>query len=172
MDDGGTVEAGTIGNEGLVGVSVVLGADRSPVDAFTQIPGDYLRMATEAFRQELDRNGGFAAVMRRHAEAFYSQVAQSTACNRLHPVEQRLCRWLLMTHDRVGAEHLALTQEFLAIMLGVRRSTVTIAAGMLQKAGLITYHRGSIDVLDRIGLEEGSCECYARVRKQYERLLC
>lgn len=171
-DDGGTVEIGTVGNEGLIGVPVVLGTDRSATEAFTQVSGEYLRMGADAFRREMDRDGAFRAVMLRYAQAFFGQVAQSTACNRLHPVDERLCRWILMTHDRVGSDHLPLTQEFIAIMLGVRRASVTTAAGMLQHAGMIRYHRGLIDVLDRAALEEGSCDCYRLVRKEHERLLC
>ena len=172
MDEGDTVEVGTVGNEGLVGVPLVLGTDRSPTEAFTQVPGEYLRMTASAFRAEMDRNGAFASVMHRYTQAFMAQVSQSAACNRLHPVDQRLCRWILMTHDRVGVDHLPLTQEFIAFMLGVRRASVATAAGMLQKAGMIHYHRGMIDVIDRKRLEEGSCDCYRIVRKEHERLLC
>jgi CRP-like cAMP-binding protein len=172
MDDGDGVEVGTVGNEGLVGVPLTLGADRSPAEAVLQIPGDLLRITADAFRNELDRSPVFSSVMRRYSQAFFALVSQSTGCNRLHPVEQRLCRWILMTHDRVGADHLPLTQEFIAIMLGVRRASVSVAAGILQKAGMIRYRRGTIDVVDRQALEEGSCECYARVRSEYERLLC
>jgi CRP-like cAMP-binding protein len=172
MDDGDTVEVGTVGNEGLVGVPLVLDADRSPIEAFTQVEGEYLRMRAEAFREEIQSNGHFAGVMRRYAQAFLAQVSQSTACNRLHPVDQRLCRWILMTHDRVGADQLSLTQEFIAMMLGVRRASVATAAGMLQKAGMIRYQRGMIDILDRKALEEGSCDCYRIVRQEHERLLC
>jgi CRP-like cAMP-binding protein len=172
MDDGDTVEVGTVGNEGLAGVPLVLGADRSPAEAFAQVAGDALRMRADAFRERMERNGLFANVMRRFSQAFFAQVSQSTGCNRFHPIDQRLCRWILMTHDRVGNGHLPLTQEFIAIMLGARRASVAVAAGMLQKAGMIRYHRGIVDVVDRAALEEASCECYARVRAEYERLLC
>jgi CRP-like cAMP-binding protein len=172
MDDGDTVEVATVGNEGLIGVPVLLGSDRSTVEAFTQIHGDYLRMNVDTFRRTVERSGAFSAVMHRYAQAFIAQAAQSTACNRLHSLDQRLCRWILMTHDRVGADHLPLTQEFLAMMLGVRRASVATVAGMLQTAGMIRYHRGTIDVLDRKALEEGSCECYWVVRREHERLLC
>jgi CRP-like cAMP-binding protein len=110
--------------------------------------------------------------MRLHAQGFLNQVSQSTACNRLHAVEQRLCRWILMSHDRVGGDTVRLTQDFPAQMLGVRRASVSVVAATLQKAGFIRYRRGIIDVLDRAGLEEGSCECYGVVRREYERLLC
>ena len=172
MDDGDTVEVGTVGDEGMAGVPLVFGADRSPAEAFAQVAGDVLRMTADAFREQMDRNGPFASIMRRFSQAFFSQVSQSTGCNRLHPVDQRLCRWLLMTHDRVGNDHLPLTQEFIAVMLGARRASVAVAAGMLQKAGMIRYRRGIVDVVDREALEEASCECYARVRAEYERLLC
>jgi CRP-like cAMP-binding protein len=172
MDDGDSVEVATVGNEGMVGVPVLLGSDRSTVEAFTQVQGDYLRMNADAFRRTIERNDAFSGVMHRYAQGFIAQAAQSTACNRLHPLDQRLCRWILMTHDRVGADHLPLTQEFIAIMLGVRRASVATVAGMLQTAGMISYHRGTIDVLNRTALEEGSCECYGVVRKEFERLLC
>jgi CRP-like cAMP-binding protein len=169
--EGESAEVGTVGNEGFVGVPLLLGARRSPTEAFTQVSGKYLRMPVEAFQSELGRNADFTRVMQLSAQAFFVQVAQTTACNRLHPLEQRLCRWLLMTHDRLGADDLPLTQEFLSIMLGVRRATVTIAAGMLQQAGMIRHHRGLVHVLDRDLLEQSSCECYRVVRSEYERLL-
>jgi CRP-like cAMP-binding protein len=170
--DGSQVETATVGNEGMVDVSLLMGANESAVDTFAQIPGEALRMRRAALDGELDAGGAFPDVMRRYGEAYLSQVAQSAACNRLHPVEQRLCRWLLATHDRVGLDHLPLTQEFIATMLGVRRSTVSITTAVLEKAGYIRHARGSIDVLDRAGLEQGSCECYSVVRNKLERVLC
>jgi CRP-like cAMP-binding protein len=172
MRDGDTVEAATTGNEGMVGVSLLMGATDSTVDAFAQVPGEALRMSRRALEAELRAGGVFPDLMRRYGEAYLTQVAQSAACNRLHPVEQRLCRWILMTHDRVGLDRLPLTQEYIATMLGVRRASVSITASVLQKAGLIHYVRGKIDVLDRAGLEHGSCECYDVVRKELERMLC
>ena len=129
-------------------------------------------MSAKAFSNELVTSKPFETIMRLHAQGFLNQVSQSAACNRLHAVEQRLCRWILMSHDRVGGTTVALTQEFLGQMLGVRRASVGIVAATLQRAGFIRYRRGVIDVLDRKGLEEGTCECYSVVRKEYERLLC
>ena len=172
MEDGGVAEVGTVGNEGMAGIPLAMGTDHSPAQGFYQVPGSAYRMSAQAFRAEMDNGGAFAAIMRLYAQAFLSQVSQSAACNRLHPVDQRLCRWILMSHDRTGGDRIALTQEFLAQMLGVRRATVSVAAGLLQKAGLIRYNRGIINVLDRERLEASSCECYSVVRREFERLLC
>ncbi|HEX2829818.1 MAG TPA: Crp/Fnr family transcriptional regulator [Burkholderiales bacterium] len=172
MEDGGVAEVGTVGNEGMAGVPLAMGTEHSPAQAFYQVPGSAYRMPAQAFRAEIEKGGAFAALMRLYAQAFLSQVSQSAACNRLHSVQQRLCRWILMSHDRAGGDRIALTQEFLAQMLGVRRATVSVAAGELQKAGLIRYNRGVINVLDRERLEQSSCECYAVVRREFERLLC
>ena len=165
------VEVGTVGNEGMSAVPLVHGAQVNTVDAMWQIEGDGLRMPSGEFRQELAENATFADVMNRYAQGFLAQVAQSTACNRLHPVEQRLARWLLMTHDRIGHDELQLTQEFLSQMLGVRRATVSVAAGALQRAGLISYSRGQITIVDREGLEQASCECYQLIRDEFDRLV-
>ena len=156
----------------MAGVPLLLGADRTPNKAFYQVPGQSLRMSAAAFNKEIADRGPFESVMRLHAQGFLNQVSQSTACNRLHAVEQRLCRWILMSHDRIDSDTIRLTQDFLAEMLGVRRASVSVVAATLQNAGFIRYRRGIIDVLDRAGLEEGSCECYGVVRKEYERLLC
>ena len=131
-----------------------------------------MRMTRVALERELLNNPGFAQVTRRYVQAFFAQAAQSAACVRFHRIEQRLCRWILESHDRVGDNTVALTQEFLAIMLGVQRPGVTLAAAQLQNAGYITYRHGVIEVIDRAGLEASSCECYAIVRREYERLLC
>jgi len=170
MRDGGTVEVGTIGNEGFVGAPVFLGADKSPTTAFCQVPGDALRMADD-FRKEVRRGGPFHDLVRRSTQAMVNQISQTVACNHLHSVQERMCRWLLMTHDRAGGDEFFLTQEFLAQMLGVRRPSVTVVAGILQHAGLIRYRRGRMAVLDRKGLEEGACECYGVVRREFDRLL-
>jgi CRP-like cAMP-binding protein len=172
MEDGSQVEAATVGNEGMIGVSLLMGGTESSVAAFAQIGGTALRISRDALRAEIAAGGAFPELMRRYTEAYLTQIAQSCACNRLHSVEQRLCRWILMTHDRVGLDKLPLTQEFIAMMLGVRRPTVSLVAAMLQKAGFIHYSRGIIDVQDRAGLEAGSCECYAVVRHELERVLC
>jgi CRP-like cAMP-binding protein len=172
MEDGAMVEVGTVGNEGLVGLPLLHGAEQSHTHAIYQSDAEALIMSGADFKAEIALNGAFARIMHRYAQGFLSQASQSTACNRLHHVEQRLCRWILMTHDRTGEDRLQLTQEFLAAMLGVRRASVNLVAGVLQKAGLIEYKRGTIVVLDREGLEGGACECYGIVRQEYERLLC
>ena len=169
MRDGGAVELATVGNEGFVGHPILLGADRSPTEAFCQVSGEVLKVPVEAFRQAL-RDEKVDDTMLRYTQALVNQISQSTACNQLHSVQERMCRWLLLTHDRVGSDEMHLTQEFLAQMLGVRRPSVTVVAGMLQQAKLIEYRRGRITVLDREGLEEGACECYEVVRKEFERL--
>ena len=171
MEDGAVAEVGTVGNEGMAGIPLLNGTDHSPAQGFYQVPGASYRMPAGAFRDEVEKGGPFADIMRRYAQAFLNQVSQSAACNRLHALEQRLCRWILMSHDRSDGDRIALTQEFLAQMLGVRRATVSIAAGMLQKAGLIKYNRGVIHVLERDQLEQTSCECYHVVRNEFERLL-
>jgi CRP-like cAMP-binding protein len=171
MSDGLAVEAGTVGNEGMVGLPLYLGAETSPHRAFSQVPGEALRMRAGDFTAELARQGPLHAVLKRYNQALINQMAYSVACNRLHSVEERMCRWLLMTQDRVGAEQFPLTQEFLAQMLGVRRPSVTVVAGILQKAGLIVYSRGLITIRDRAGLEAASCECYRVVRDELDRLL-
>lgn len=172
MKEGDSAEIGTVGNEGMAGIPLLLGGNTSPSDAFYQVPGQSMRMSAAAFAEELARHGPFEDILRRYAQGFLNQVAQSAACNRLHPVEQRLCRWILMSHDRIGSDTIALTQEFIAQMLGVRRASVSVVAGTLQKAGFIRYNRGVIEVLDRARLEESTCECYGAVREEYERLLC
>jgi CRP-like cAMP-binding protein len=171
MEDGGAVEVGTTGYEGMLGVSVALGDPRSHPQVFCQVAGRARRLPADEFRAEADRGGPLAGVVRRYALFERAMAAQGVACNRLHGIDERCARWLLMTHDRVGAETFTLTQEFLAQMLGVRRASVTVAAGMLQQAGIIRYTRGKITVLDRDRLEAASCECYRAVRAEYDRLL-
>lgn len=171
MENGGTVEVGTVGNEGLLGVPVLLGADRSPTEVFCQVPCEARRMKAAAFEEEVRREGPFRQRVQRYTQALLNQVSQTAACNRLHSVEERCARWLLISHDRVQLDEFPITQEFLAIMLGVRRSSVTVAAGILQKAGLIHYTRGWIAILDREQLEAASCECYRVVQDAYDWLL-
>jgi CRP-like cAMP-binding protein len=171
LDGGFTLEVGVIGNEGLVGTPVFLGSDRSPTRAIVQIPGKGLRMEAEVFRKEMMRGGPFHGLVQRYTQSMINQISQSIVCNRRHSAEKRMCRWLLMSHDRLGADEFPLTHEFLAQMLGVCRPTVTAIAGALQKAGLITYRRGNINVLDRKGLEAASCECYQLVARELDRLL-
>lgn len=170
MKDGVTVEVGLIGNEGMVGIPAFLGADRSPTKAFTQVPGAALRMRADTFKR-LAETGPLRDILQRYSQAMLTQVSQSVACNHLHSVEERMCRWLLMTHDRMGADEFPLTQEFLAQMLGVRRPSVTVIAGSLQGAGLISYHRGQVRIRKRQELEAASCECYGVVKAEFDRLL-
>ena len=171
MEDRAAVEVGTIGNEGMVGVPLVLGTRESPTRVFCQVAGHAARMKAERFLEHFDSAPHFNRLLHRYAQAMLNQVSQTAACNRGHEIEQRMCRWLLMTSDRVGADEFDLTQEFLAQMLGVRRPSVTVVAGMLYKAGLISYMRGRIKILDRPRLEAASCECYRLVKEEDERLL-
>src|SRR3954468_12229379 len=170
MTDGTAVETATVGNEGMVGLPVFHGVDRTAAQAFCQIPGDALRMTTAAFRAELQHHGALETLLGRYAEAMFIQVAQSSACNRVHPMRERCARWLLATHDRVGRDEFPLTHRFLAQMLGVRRATVTQAAGSFHAAGLIEYRMGTLRILDRRGLESASCECYAIIRRAFGHL--
>jgi CRP-like cAMP-binding protein len=168
---GVTVEVGTIGNEGMVGMPVYFGAKSSPTEGVWQVSGESLRMTAKAFSQELEKGGDLRFVLQRFSQALLNQISQSVLCNHLHPIEQRLSRWLLMTHDRAGKDEFSLTQQFIAQMLAVRRPSVTVAAGILQKAGLIRYSRGNLTVVDRQRLEASSCECYQVVKLEVERLL-
>jgi CRP-like cAMP-binding protein len=166
LNDGSMVEVATIGREGMLGVSAVLNGDPSPAAAMVQGETDTCyRMPADVFRQEIDRGDVFHDLMARYSQALGGFIMQSTACNAVHSVEQRLARWLLMAHDRVGKNEFPLTQEFVAMMLGVSRPTVTVVAGTLQKAGLITYHRGHLTIVDREKLEAASCECYVTTTK-------
>jgi CRP-like cAMP-binding protein len=161
MDDGKMVEVATVGREGVVGMSGALKGDPSPSLTMVQAETDSCyRMSATAFRAEMDRHDDFYNLMTRYGQSYVGFITQSVACNAVHTVEQRLARWLLLAHDRVGKDEFPLTQEFLAMMLGVSRPTVTIVAGTLQKAGLITYHRGRLAIVDREKLESASCECY------------
>jgi CRP-like cAMP-binding protein len=168
--DGQPVEVATIGPEGMVGIQLLLGSDRIGHRAFVQVPGAALRMTADDFRRTVSEVPAFELLLRRYTLALFNQIAQAAACNRIHNVEERLSRWLLMTHDRVGTANFPLTQEFIGQMLGVRRPTVSLAAGMLQHAGLIHYVRGRITILDRPGLEAASCECYGTIVAEFERL--
>lgn len=169
--DDGAVEVGTIGFEGFTGLPLLLGDDRMPSRAFVQLTGASYRMNSNAFQQKLENNPAFVRLLKRHSLALFNQAAQSVACNRLHTLEARCARWLLMTHDRMRLESFVLTHEFLSYMLGVHRPAVTLAAGALQRAGLIRYTRGHVRVLDRSGLESFSCPCYELTRKNYQRLM-
>jgi CRP-like cAMP-binding protein len=161
LEDGSMVEIATVGREGVVGVSAVL--DGAPVTSTAMVQGateTCYRMPVEAFRREINRHDAFHELMAHFAQALFGFVAQSTACNAMHKVEQRLARWLLMAQDRMESEEFPLTQEFVAMMLGASRPTVTVVAGTLQKAGLIKYRHGRVTIVDRENLEAASCECY------------
>jgi len=161
LEDGGMVEVATIGREGMVGASAVLDGGPVPSIAMVQAETDTCyRMAVADFRREIDRRGAFFGLLARYSQALVGIVMQSTACNAVHSVEQRLARWLLLASDRVGSNEFPLTQEFVAMMLGASRPTVTVVAGTLQKAGLIKYHHGHVTIVDRESLEAASCECY------------
>lgn len=171
MANGQAAEVGTVGNEGIVGLPLLLGDDRAPTSVYVQVPGSGLRIEAAIFAKELARSASMHAVMLRYAHAFFNQVAQSAACNHFHTIQQRCSRWLLMTHDRMHADEFLLTQEFLAMMLGVQRTGVTAAAGVLQRAGLIRYKRGIVSMIDRRGLERRACECYRISKLEFDRLL-
>ncbi len=171
MANGQAAEVGTIGSEGMVGLPLVFGDNRAPTSVYIQVPGAGLRMKATLFKRELAQSASMRIVMLHYAHAFFNQVAQSAACNHFHNIQQRTCRWMLMTHDRMQSDEFLLTQEFLAMMLGVQRTGVTAAAGGLQRAGLIRYKRGNVTILDRPGLERLSCECYAVSKLEFDRLL-
>ena len=161
LNDGSMVEVATVGREGMIGVSAVLNGDPSPSAAMVQaVTDNCYRMPADVFREEIDRRNSFHHLMTRYSQALNGVIMQSTACNAVHSVEQRLARWLLLAHDRVGKNESPLTQEFMAMMLGASRPSVTVVAGTLQKAGLITYHRGHLKIVNRDKLESASCECY------------
>lgn len=171
MQDGDTVEAATVGNEGIAGVSTFLGEGTMNTRCIAQIAGDAQRLPASDLSRALAESPALDLLLRRYAQAFINQLAQSVACNRLHSIEQRCARWLLMTHDRVGGgDAFDLTQEFLSYMLGVRREGVSAASRSLQELGIIRYRRGHISVLDRSGLERASCECYDETRSDFAQL--
>jgi CRP-like cAMP-binding protein len=169
--DGAGAEVGTIGSEGMVGLPIVLGDREAPSSVYVQVPGTALGMDARIFRSELDRSPTLNLVMLRYVHAFFNQVAQSAVCAHLHKVEQRCCRWLLMTRDRMPSGDFLLTHEFLGMMLGVRRTTVTDVMGGLQKAELIRYRRGRVTILDHAALRRRACECYEVSKLEFDRLL-
>ena len=171
MQDGAQVEVGTVGFEGMSTVDLLLGSDVAIETNICQIPGTALRMPAEVFRKMTADDTALRRVALRYLQAYLSMVSQNVACNRLHDIEHRLAKWLLMSHDRMRREDFSLTQEYLAAMLGVHRPSVSVAAGILQRAGIIDYKRGSIRVLDRQSLEDASCECYGIVQKHFDRTL-
>ncbi len=171
MADGASAEISVVGNEGLIGVALFMGGETTPSRAIVQSAGHAYRLAGEMLKQEFHLNGGMQLLLLRYTQALITQMAQTAVCNRHHSVDQQLCRWLLLSLDRLSSNKLTMTQELIANMLGVRREGVTDAAGKLQKLGVIRYARGQITVLDRPKLEKLSCECYAVVKKETDRLL-
>jgi CRP-like cAMP-binding protein len=171
MRNGDAAEVGTIGNEGIVGLPIVFGDKQAPASVYMQVPGSGLKLKASLFSHELLQSTSIRAAMLHYAQAFFNQVAQTAACAHFHSLEERCCRWLLMTHDRMQSDEFQLTQEFLAMMLGVRRAGVTVAAGALQRAGLIRYKHGRVTILDRDGLKKLSCECYGISKREFDRLL-
>jgi CRP-like cAMP-binding protein len=171
LNDGMTAEVGLIGNEGVVGIAVFLGGNSTPNQAIVQIKGKAVRLSAKVVQAEFKRGDSFQNILLRYTQALITQISQTAICNRLHAVEQRFCRWLLLSHDGVKSNELELTQELIATMLGGRRESVTVAAGRLQDAGLISYVRGHITILDRTRLETYVCECYGVVKDEYKRLL-
>jgi CRP-like cAMP-binding protein len=171
MKSGASAEIGIVGSEGVVGISLFMGGQTTPSRAVVQSGGQGFRLKATALMKEFDRGGPVLHLLLRYTQALITQMAQTAVCNRHHSLDQQLCRWLLLSLDRLNSNQLVMTQELIANMLGVRREGVTEAAGHLQHAGLISYRRGQITVLNREGLEQRSCECYAVVKREYERLL-
>jgi CRP-like cAMP-binding protein len=171
MEDGASAEIAVVGNEGLVGVSLFMGGETTPSRSVVQSAGQGFRMRAQLLKDEFNRSGPVLHLLLRYTQALITQMAQTAVCNRHHSLDQQLCRWLLLSLDRLQEPELVMTQELIANMLGVRREGVTEAALSLQRAGLITYKRGHITALDRSGLEQRTCECYAVVKKEYDRLL-
>lgn len=167
LEDGSTMEAGLVGQEGMTGIAALLGGTTKAHRAFVQVAGDGWRLKVSVLQEEFDRGGALQKLLLRYVQALFTQVAQTGVCNRFHTTEERLARWLLLVADAVQSEEFPLTQEFIAQMIGVRRSGVTVAAGMLSHAELIRYTRGHINIVDRKGLEEFSCECYSVVRDEF-----
>ena len=171
MQNAQSAEIAVVGNEGIVGVSLFMGGETTPSRAVVQSAGQGLRLKAQLMKDEFDRTGPVMHLLLRYTQALITQMAQTAVCNRHHALDQQLCRWLLLSLDRLSGNELVMTQELIANMLGVRREGVTEAALRLQHAGLIRYSRGRITVLDRSGLEKRTCECYAVVKKEYDRLL-
>lgn len=171
MENGASAEMGLTGNDGVVGIALFMGGETMPNRAVVQSAGDALRMKAQVLQAEFARGGEFQRLLLRYTQALITQISQTAVCNRLHSVEQQLCRWLLLSHDRVDTNELIMTQELIADMLGVRREGVTVAAGHLQDMGAISYVRGRIQILNRRKLEEIGCECYRVVKDEFDRLL-
>ena len=171
LEDGASAEIAVVGHEGIVGISLFMGGESTPSRAVVQSAGRAFRLKANVMIQEFNRAGPVLHLLLRYTQALITQMAQTAVCNRHHSLDQQLCRWLLLSLDRLHSDELVMTQELIADMLGVRREGVTEAAGHLQDAGLIRYRRGRITVLDRRRLEQRTCECYAVVKKEYDRLL-
>ena len=171
MENGASAEMGLTGNDGVVGIALFMGGGTMPNRAVIQSAGDAIRMKASVLKDEFALGGKFQQLLLRYTQALITQISQTAVCNRLHSVEQQLCRWLLLSHDRVKADELIMTQELIADMLGVRREGVTVAAGHLQDAGAISYVRGHIKIVDRARLEATVCECYRVVKDEFDRLL-
>ncbi len=171
MADGASAEIAVVGNEGMVGIALFMGGGTTPSRALVQSAGQALQLGGQALKTEFERHGELQHLLLRYTQALITQMSQTAVCNRHHSLEQQLCRWLLLSLDRLSTNELTMTQELIANMLGVRREGVTEAAGKLQATGLIRYSRGHITVLDRPGLEAQVCECYGVVKKEYDRLL-
>jgi CRP-like cAMP-binding protein len=169
MQGGVNVEAATVGHEGMLGLSYVLGDTLATEETMVQLPGEASRLRIRVLREEFDREERLRTVLLRYSQLLMGQIAQGAGCNRLHPIEARCARWLLSTHDRVAGDTFPLTQDFLALMLGVRRAGVSVAQHALQQDGLIDYSRGQLRVLDRPGLEAVACECYGVIRDRFDR---
>jgi CRP-like cAMP-binding protein len=171
MENGASAEIAVVGNEGLVGIALFMGGDTTPSRATVQTAGYGYRLKERLMMEEFNRAGPMMRLMLRYTQALITQMSQTAVCNRHHSMEQQMCRWLLSTLDRLPSQELIMTQELIASMLGVRREGITETAGELQRAGLISYRRGHITVLDRVGLETRACECYNVVKKEFRRLL-
>lgn len=170
-ENGASAEIAVVGYEGIVGIALFMGGDTTPNKVIVQSAGEGFRLKAQTIKEEFNRSRPVMHLLLRYTQALITQMAQTAVCNRYHSVDQQLCRWLLLSLDRLRGTELLMTQELIANMLGVRREGVTEAAGRLQKAGLIRYARGHVSVLDRKGLEQRTCECYAVVKNEYERLL-
>jgi CRP-like cAMP-binding protein len=171
MRDGTTVVVGPIGREGTTGLPLFLGSSTTPIDTLMQVPGEVIRMSARAFRDAIERSTGMRRMLQLYAESTVTSMAWWVACNRVHAINKRMARWLLMSHDRIFGDEFYLTQEFLSQMMGVRRASVSEAASAFQEAGMIRYTRGTLTITDRAGLERETCECYWVVTREWDRLL-
>jgi CRP-like cAMP-binding protein len=170
MEDGGSIESGSIGREGMSGVPFLLDAGRTPMPTFAQVPGEAMRVRAEILKRVYDESLAARRLFNRYIHVVIVNGSHAAACNRLHKLEERFCKWLLMSCDGVGSDEVDLTHDYLAVMMGVRRAGVTEAAGRAQAKGLISYRRGHVRITDRAGLEACACECYRRMKDEYERL--